>query len=252
MRKKLVIANWKMNLISGQAHTLASAIARGVAGREGPDVVITPSFTSLGAVASALEGSGVELGAQNVSWADSGELTGEVAPAMLVDAGCRWVLVGHSERRSVFSESQTMIRNKVAACMRAGLIPVLCVGETAEEKGSGKTERIVESQLTNSLIDIDLANPGGLVVAYEPVWAIGTGEVPLAGDVELVHGIVRDTLAGTFGLIAGEMRIIYGGSVSVDNIAMLLTAPDVDGVLVGGSSLQAESFVRIVRVAGEI
>ena len=252
MRKRIVVGNWKMNLLRRESSMLAEDVVSGTSGIEDVRVVLVPPFTSLDVVAARIKGTRVELGAQNVSWEEYGELTGEVSAPMLKDSGCGWVIVGHSERRAVFGETEAMIGNKIRACLKSGLVPIMCVGESQEEKQQGKTERVVEAQIVNSLVGIELEGPEFLVIAYEPVWAIGTGENPHPDEVELVHNLIRDSLERKFGLIAQEMCLLYGGSVNVENIRGLLSPDNVDGVLVGGASLNADAFNKIVSIAGEI
>lgn len=215
------------------------------------DIVITPPYTSLEAVYGVVRGTNMSLGAQDVFWENSGAFTGEISPYMLIDAGCRWVIIGHSERRGILGETDDMVRKKVRASLGLGLIPIVCVGETLEEREKRKTIRVIQSQVENGLKDLSLDNSDKIVIAYEPVWAIGTGMTATPDEAEEVHKFIRETLKDTFGKVADEVRILYGGSVTPANIKELLSPPDIDGALVGGVSLKADSFARIVQLAGE-
>ncbi len=212
-------------------------------------VVVFPPLVYLEALAGVFEGSAIEVGGQNAYTEASGAFTGEVAPEMVADAGGRWLLVGHSERRQYFGESDDLISAKFAAALRAGLAPVLCVGETLEEREAGEAERVVCGQLraVTSRLDIDEVARG--VVAYEPVWAIGTGETASPGQAQEMHGVIRRALGAQDPKLAEGMRILYGGSVNADNAGELMAQPDIDGGLVGGASLSAAGFAAIVAAA---
>jgi triosephosphate isomerase len=191
------------------------------------------------------------LAAQNVFWEDKGAFTGEVSPGMLADAGCAWVIIGHSERRRILGETDDMVRMKIGASLKAGLNVIVCVGETLEERERGQTIKAVDGQVQKALTGVDIGDPACLVVAYEPVWAIGTGHHATPDEAQLVQAEIREIAGNILGDAASLMRIIYGGSVNEENIGDLLAEPDIDGALVGGASLKAESMASIVETAGE-
>ena len=248
MRKYIVAGNWKMHTLREEAATLAHSLVPLVSGVSRTDILVCPPFTSLARVGKVLEGTGILLGAQNMHHADEGAYTGEVSPAMLKDLGVSHVIVGHSERRQYFNESDSLLNLKVKAAVEAGLIPILCVGETLEEHESGATESVVAGQLEGGLEGVEIAHGEDLVIAYEPIWAIGTGKTASPEQAQEAHAFIRAKLTQAFGAdLAGTMRIQYGGSVKPDNAAELLGQPDIDGALVGGASLNAESFAAIVR-----
>jgi triosephosphate isomerase len=211
------------------------------------EIVICPPFISIPALRGALAGSSIKVGAQNLFWEMKGAYTGEISPLMLVDAGCSYVILGHSERRQIMGENDTIINRKVRAALDAGIIPILCVGETLQERENHMAREVVKEQLTRDLKDISFA-PGGLVIAYEPVWAIGTGVNASSDDAQDMVGFIRSCLARLYERQQAEsIRILYGGSVKPENIGEFMAEEDVDGALVGGASLQAESFAGIVR-----
>jgi len=248
MRVPLVVGNWKMHGGPRQARELAQSLRDGVKRPRGVEVVVCPPFTALPAVAETLAGSAIGLGAQNCHWEDSGAFTGEVSPPMLVELGCRLVLLGHSERRHVFHETDDEINRKVAAALRHGLQPLLCVGETGEERRQGLTFTVVEGQLRAGWAGLSIEDMGRCTLAYEPVWAIGTGVNATPAQAGEVHGYLRGLMSqiGSKDL-AQTIRILYGGSVKPENAADVTREPDVDGVLVGGASLQAQSFIAIAK-----
>lgn len=250
MRKKLIVGNWKMNMLRSESAELAGRLTE-VIKSSNADVVIAPPYTSLEAVYGVVHGTDLQLGAQDVFWENSGAFTGEISPDMLIDAGCRWVIIGHSERRGMLCETDDVVCKKVRASLSSGLIPIVCVGETLEEREKGKTMRLVKSQIENGLNGLSLDNTHKIAIAYEPIWAIGTGKNATPDEAEEVHGFIRETLKGAFGKVADELRILYGGSVTPSNIKGLLSPPDIDGALVGGASLKADSFAKIVQLAGE-
>ncbi len=244
VRRKLVVGNWKMN---GTLAALAELAPIAAASREAPgvDVALCPPFTLI-APAVARSG-GLAVGGQDCHWADSGAHTGGVSAAMLKEAGAKLVITGHSERRAEQNESDSMVRGKAAAALASGLQAIVCVGESEAERMAGQAEARVSEQLAGSLPD-----PGGegeLVVAYEPIWAIGTGRVATAADVGQMHGLIRKSLAERFGDAGSRVRILYGGSVKADNAASLFAVADVDGALVGGASLTAAQLVPIIEAA---
>ncbi len=257
MRRILMAGNWKMNCTRPEAARLAEAVVRGVAkmplgkSKAGPvDVVMCPPFTALETVSAIVSGTPVALGAQDVFWESSGAYTGEVAPEMLIDAGCTYVIVGHSERRQYMGETDEMVNRKARAALAAGLSVMMCVGETIEEREAGKMEEIVKREILNGLADIDAGQLKSLAVAYEPIWAIGTGKTATPQQANEAHQFIRRIVADLYGEEAAQMLTIqYGGSVKPDNIADLIAQSDIDGALVGGASLNADSFLTIVEAA---
>jgi len=246
-----VAGNWKMNTLARSAVELAGALARAVPARlPKVDVAVCPPFPYLSAVGGTIARSGVELGAQNAWHEKPGAFTGEVAVEMLVDLGCRWVILGHSERRLIFGESDELVSRKTEAALAGGLDVILCVGETFEQRQAGRTEAVLDSQMQGSLAGIDSRAVGKVVIAYEPVWAIGTGVTATTEQAQSAHLYLRTWLSRCYNPdVAAATRILYGGSVKPQNAQLLLEQPDVDGALVGGASLKAEDFLPIVRAA---
>ena len=217
------------------------------------EVVIAPSYTALQAVGEALKETGLLLASQNVHWEEKGAFTGEISAVQIKDAGCRFVLVGHSERRLIFGETDDMVRRKAAAALKQGLSAVLCVGETLEQHRSGQTAAVVREQMKKDLADMTAGPSGRVLVAYEPVWAIGTGRVATAGQISEVHEMIRKTLSEIFGPKPAEtVRVLYGGSVTPDNIADLAAIENLDGVLVGGASLKPDGFAAIIKTLEKV
>lgn len=252
MRKRLIAGNWKMNMLRDEARSLARGVVERAGGLAGKvDIVLAPPYTDLDAVGGELRGTGVMLGAQNVFWEQKGAFTGEVSPGMLTDSGCTWVIVGHSERRHILGETDDMVRKKIGAALGAGLRVIVCVGETLEEREGGRTMETVSGQVEKALTGVEARNPEDLVIAYEPVWAIGTGRHATPRQAEEVQAEIRGIAGNILGDFASRMRILYGGSVNEENIRDLLAEPDIDGALVGGASLKAESMASIVETAGE-
>lgn len=246
-RRPLIAGNWKMHLSLAEAAKLATAVGIAAADAE-CEVMIAPPFTSLPAVAETLRGTKVLLGAQNACWADKGAFTGEVSPLMLKELGCAMVILGHSERRHLFHENNTMVNQRLRGVMSFDLIPVLCIGETLEQRQSGQTMPVLESQLREGLAAVSPPDPGRLVIAYEPVWAIGTGQTATTEQAQDAHAFARTILADIFEkTIATKIRILYGGSVKSDNVDALMAQADIDGALVGGAALQIDSFARIIQ-----
>jgi triosephosphate isomerase len=247
-RRPLIAGNWKMHHGGASGVDLAGAVAQLAPSLPHVDLVIAPPYTGLAACAHECDGSRVELAAQNLFPGDSGAYTGEISAPMLVEAGCRWVIVGHSERRQLFGESDAVVAQKVAAALKGRLVPIACVGETLAERESGRTLEVVERQLRAFLETIGQSEIG-VAIAYEPVWAIGTGKTAGPSEAQEVHSAIRGWLRHTTAALASRTRILYGGSVKPDNARDLLAAPDVDGALVGGASLDAASFTAIARAA---
>jgi triosephosphate isomerase (TIM) len=246
MRRPLIAANWKMHMKLGGASELASGVARGCRELADVDIVLAPPFTALSTVASAIAGTHVQLGAQDMHWEEKGAFTGEISPNMLKDAGCSFVIIAHSERRQLFGETDRSANRKVLAAFSHGLAPILCVGESDAERDRGVTFVVVDRQVKEGLKDIAASQLETLVVAYEPIWAIGTGRTATPAQAEEVHQSIRGQLAKLFGAEAADkVRILYGGSVKPDNVDDLMAEADIDGALVGGASLDVASFTRI-------
>ncbi len=248
MHKPLIAGNWKMHTTIQEGVELVIKLRELLRGMDAVEVVIAPPFTSIYHLHFLVADSPIELAAQDVFWEESGAYTGEISAKMLRDVGCEYVIVGHSERRRYFAETDEDVNRKVMALLKVGLKPIVCVGETLEERERGRTIRIVTGQLKGALRGL---GPGGIkdvVVAYEPVWAIGTGRNATPEQAEEVHNTMRELLYEEFGMDAAQdVRIIYGGSVKPDNIDSLMAQPNIDGTLVGGASLKAEDFARIVQ-----
>ncbi|MBY0526164.1 MAG: triose-phosphate isomerase [Gemmataceae bacterium] len=248
MRKKFVAANWKMYTNRVGAQQLAADVVKGLAGDDRVTVALCPPFPYLAFVADAVKGSKVVLGAQNMYPDKEGAFTGEVSPTMLLDVGCTHVILGHSERRHKLGESDWFINQKVRSALAAGLQVILCVGETLDERKSNQTDAVLDRQLTQGLVDVAAADTPRLVVAYEPVWAIGTGHNATPEQAQEAHAFLRRRFGQIFSEKAAvALPIQYGGSVKPDNAAILFAQPDVDGGLIGGASLKADSFLAIVR-----
>lgn len=246
MRRILVAGNWKMYLLQSQGTALSQALA-GKYSSCAVEILVCPAFPYLNGVGASVRGSAVQLGAQNLYFAPQGAFTGEVCGDMLNDVGCRWVLVGHSERRQFFGEHDELLAKKVAAGLQHGLKVVLCVGELLSERQSGQTEAVLEKQLSG-LAQVSAEQMANIVIAYEPVWAIGTGVTASTEQAQQAHAFLRGQLKSKYGeAVASATRILYGGSVKADNALELLSQPDVDGALVGGASLKADSFIAIIE-----
>jgi len=246
-RTPLIAGNWKLHNTVAESQALAGAIAAHVGSGSACEVVVGPVATSLTAVAATLKGSAVGLSAQNTHWEDSGAFTGELSPTLLLDAGCGYCIIGHSERRQFFGETDAGVRKKVAALLVHKVVPILCVGESLEQREAGQTLEVVLGQLEAATEGLDAVALAPLVVAYEPIWAIGTGRTAKAEDAQEVHGAIRAKLAELKGESwANSVRILYGGSVKPANADELLAQPDIDGALVGGASLSADNFIPII------
>jgi triosephosphate isomerase len=250
MRRALIAGNWKMHRTAAQARGLAEEL-KGLVASASADVVVCPTFTSLQAVGEALEGSSISLGAQNMHWEQEGAFTGEVSAAMILTIGCTYVILGHSERRQYFAETDADVNRKLAAALDAGLKPIVCVGETLEQRDSGQMESVVLGQVKAALDGIPAEAIPGIALAYEPIWAIGTGRTATPAQAEEVHLLIRQFLRSNCGdQVADAVRIQYGGSVKPDNALELFSQANIDGGLIGGASLKAESFAAIVTAAG--
>jgi triosephosphate isomerase len=248
MRKKFIAGNWKMYTNGAAGEALAWAVAKGLGTEKRVTVAVCPPFPFLARIGQALKGSVVALGAQNAYPEKEGAFTGEVSPPMLVDAGCRYVIAGHSERRQKFGETDAFINKKVHAGLAAGLEVILCIGETLQERDGNLTEKVLDTQVTGCLAGITGESLAKIILAYEPVWAIGTGKNATPAQAQDAHAFIRRRVAQLCGEGAAASLVIqYGGSVKPDNAAVLLSQADVDGALVGGASLQAEAFLAIVR-----
>jgi len=249
MRQPLVAGNWKLNGTRKSAAALITGIAQGVESLAGVEVAVCPPFPFLADASKFLADRAVALGAQNCSEQDQGAFTGEVAPGMLAEFGCRFVIVGHSERRTLFGESDAVVARKFTAAQRAGLIPILCVGETLEERENGQMARVILRQVEAVLDVVGVEGFTAAVLAYEPVWAIGTGRTATAEQAQAVHALIREKISAHDATIAGALRILYGGSVKASNAASLFGMPDIDGGLIGGASLDSDEFLSICRAA---
>lgn len=248
MRKPVIAGNWKMFKTVPEALAMLEELTGLTSGVSGREVVVCPPFTALYPAGQKLAGSAVGLGAQDVHWEAQGAFTGEVAVPMLKDAGCRYVIIGHSERRQYFGETDASVNKKLKAALAGGLIPIVCVGESLDQREAGDTEKVVGSQVTGGLEGLTAQQVVGLVIAYEPVWAIGTGRTASSQDANAVCAFIRTTVAGIFGEAAAQsVRIQYGGSVKPENISELMAQSDIDGALVGGASLEAATFAKIVN-----
>jgi len=249
MRKPFVAGNWKMHTVAAEAEALAAAIAAD-APKAGVDLAVCPPYIHLQAVAKVLDGTSVSLGAQNMHFEAKGAFTGEISAEMLLDAGCRYVILGHSERRHVFGESDELVARKMTAALSAGLHPILCVGEKLEEREAGKIMDVNERQIRAGLEQVRPEDMAKVTIAYEPVWAIGTGKTATPDQAQEVHAAIRGLLADLFDDdVAQATRIQYGGSVKPENAAEIFSRPDVDGGLIGGASLKADSFLAVAQAA---
>lgn len=248
MRRPLIAGNWKMNNNSAESVELVSQLREMISGVKEVEVVVAPPYTALGSVAAAIKGSTILLSAQNIFWEEKGAFTGEVSPAMLKDIGCQYAIIGHSERRQYFGETNETVNKRLKAALNASLIPLVCIGETLEEREAGKTLAIIEQQVKEGLDGLSSGEMEKVVVAYEPVWAIGTGKTATPEQAQEAHQFIRKMLAQVFNKgVAEGTRILYGGSVKPDNVDQLMSQKDIDGALVGGASLKADSFARIVQ-----
>jgi len=246
-RKCLVAANWKMHKTIDEAVNFVKEFQEKLPFREDREAMIAPPFTALSAVKAVIHRKDISLGAQNCHWEDKGAFTGEISPMMLADIGCSYVILGHSERRHIFGEADEVVNKKMLAVLKKGLMPVLCVGEKLEERETGKTFDVVKHQLQKGLNGVGKEEVGRVVIAYEPVWAIGTGRTAKPHQAQEMHAFIRNVLAELYdNALASSIRILYGGSVKPENVDELMAEQDIDGLLVGGASLEVDSFCRIV------
>lgn len=247
-RRPLIAGNWKMYKGGRAGVELAEGCVAFARDLPGVDVVVAPPYTALAAVADTIDGSPVRLAGQNIYPKDEGAFTGEISGPMLEECGCTWVIIGHSERRQVFGETDAFVADKASAALKHDLLPILCVGETLQQREAGETLRVVKQQV-DAFLDVIARSPVSLAIAYEPVWAIGTGKTAGPAEAEEVHAAIRTWLEKKDPALAARTRILYGGSVKPDNAAALLACPNVDGALVGGASLDAASFGAIAKAA---
>ncbi|HYA86668.1 MAG TPA: triose-phosphate isomerase [Nitrospirota bacterium] len=247
-RKPIVAGNWKMNKTTSEARDLAARLAPLVSGVKDREIVLAPTFTSLQAVREAIKGTNMVLAAQNMHWEDKGAFTGEISAEMLLDLGCKYVIIGHSERRQYFGETDEGVNKKARQALRKGLCAILCVGETLADREAGKLNDVISRQVTGGLKDVGAEDMKRVVIAYEPVWAIGTGKTATPEQANEVHSLIRQKVKTLYGAeLAEGLRIQYGGSVTPENISSLMAKPDIDGALVGGASLKPDTFAALVN-----
>ena len=252
MRTPIIVGNWKLNKTIGEAIALVTSLRSLVADVTDVEIVVAPVFTGLSVVAQALADVDIRLAAQDVFWKDNGAFTGEVSPGMLKDVGCDYVIIGHSERRQYFSETNENVNRKVKAAHAHDLTPIICAGESLEEREADKTGAVVKDHILNGIAGLSADQIASTVIAYEPVWAIGTGHNATADQAQEVHALIRSHLSEIYSAdVASQVRIQYGGSVKPDNAAALISQPDVDGALVGTASWEAESFAQIVKTVSD-
>lgn len=250
MRKKIIAGNWKMNNDINESQSLVSGIISGLGNDDNCEVIVCPPFTSLNEVHSLVKDSPVKLGAQNMFFEESGAYTGEISASMLKSVGCEYVILGHSERRTIFGESDELINKKIKKAIESGLKVIFCIGETLAQREEGKTDAVVKNQIINGLQNITSENLETITIAYEPIWAIGTGKTASPGQAQEVHAFIRNLIEEIYSKESAENLIIqYGGSVKPDNAASLLSQPDIDGALVGGACLKPDSFLSIIASA---
>lgn len=250
MRTTVIAGNWKMNKTIGEAVELVRGIHYGLKWPGGVDVVVAPPFTAIHDVSKALEESYIAVAAQDIFWEESGAFTGETSGLFIKDAGADYVIIGHSERRQYFGETDETVNKKIRAALESNLIPIVCCGETLEERDDGKVDEVISRQISEGLAGFSETEVSKMIVAYEPVWAIGTGKTATPDQAEEVHGMIRELIANQSSTeTADAVRILYGGSVKPDNAKELLSLPNIDGALVGGASLKAQDFIEIIKSA---
>jgi len=248
MRKPIIVGNWKMNKTVSEALDLVQDLIDRVGDVDNVDIGVGPPFTALHAVAEACSGTNVAVAAQNIFWEDSGAFTGEIAPGMLVEIGCKYAIIGHSERRTIMGETDEMVNKKIFAALKHNLTPIVCVGETLNQREQNQTFAVIETQVNAGLAGLSPDEAKKIVLAYEPIWAIGTGKTATPDQAQEVHAFIREKLVELFNSeVADTIRIQYGGSVKPDNIVDLMAQQDLDGALVGGASLKADSFANIIK-----
>ena len=247
-RRPILAGNWKMNKTTAEARDLAARLIPLVSGVKDRDIVLAPTFTSLQTVGDAIKGTNMALAAQNLFWEDKGAFTGEISAEMLLDLGCKYVIIGHSERRQYFGETDKTVNKKVRQALNKGLLPIVCVGELLSEREAGKATEVIDRQVTGALKGVTAAEMQKIVVAYEPVWAIGTGKTATPDQANEIHAFIRNKVKSLYDAgVAEGLRIQYGGSVTPENVSQLMAKPDIDGALVGGASLKPESFAALVN-----
>ncbi len=247
-RKPIIAGNWKMNKTTAEARDLAAKLIPLVAGAKDREIVLAPAFTALQTVSDTIKGTNMALSAQDLFWEDKGAFTGEISADMLLDLGCKYVIIGHSERRQYFGESDETVNKKIRQALNKGLLPIVCVGELLSEREAGKAHDVIDRQVTGALKGVTAAEMTKIVVAYEPVWAIGTGKTATPDQANEIHAFIRQKVKSLYGAeVADGLRIQYGGSVTPENVSALMAKPDIDGALVGGASLKPESFAGLVN-----
>jgi triosephosphate isomerase len=248
MIRPIIAGNWKMHKTVEESVNFAHQLRKKLSEPVDGDVIIAPPFTALFPVAEALKGASIHLSAQNLHWEEEGAYTGEISAGMLVGIGCEYVIIGHSERRILFNENSNEINRKIKTALKFNLGPIFCVGETLSERESGQTFSVIKRQIEEGLFNLSSGDTRSIVLAYEPVWAIGTGKTATPGQAEEVHRFIRDTMTEIYGKdTSSNTAILYGGSVNPDNISDLINQPDIGGALVGGASLDVERFIKIVK-----
>jgi triosephosphate isomerase len=247
-RRPIIAGNWKMNKTTVEARDLVGKLIPLIGGIKERDIVFAPPFTALQTVAEMIKGTGIALSAQNLHWEDKGAFTGEISAEMLLDLGCKYVIIGHSERRQFFGETDETVNRKLRQALNKGLHPIVCVGETLKEREAGTTNGVIERQVAGALQRITATEMEKVTMAYEPVWAIGTGKTATPDQANEIHSFIRGKVQVSYGKeVAGSLRIQYGGSVTPENVSALMAMPDIDGALVGGASLKPESFAALVK-----
>lgn len=248
MKKPLIVGNWKMNKTVSEAIEFVKILKNTISDVTNIEILICPPFTALHAVNNETRGSNISLGAQNLFWESKGAFTGEISPTMIKDIGCSYVIIGHSERRQYFAETNKIINKKIKTAFVTTLIPILCVGETFKEREDNVAFKIIEKQVRESLCGLTLEQASSIVIAYEPVWAIGTGETSSPEQAQEMHCFIRKIYEKIYGKnVADKVRILYGGSINPNNVLDLMKKPDINGGLVGGASLKVESFIKLIR-----
>jgi len=248
MKKPLMAGNWKMNKTVSEAVEIVKTLKNTVSDVTDVEILVCPTFTALYAVNNEIKGSNINLGAQNLFWEEKGAFTGEISPMMIKDIGCSYVIIGHSERRQYFTESNEIVNKKTRAAFSVMLTPIVCVGETLKEREDNITFKVIEKQIRDGLCGLTLEQASSIVIAYEPVWAIGTGKTATPDQAEEIHYFIRKLYGQMYSKnVAEEVRILYGGSVNPENVSELMKKPDINGGLVGGASLKAESFTKLIK-----